>query len=103
MRRILSLLLLLGAAGGAYWWWSQRTSELHADDPRLQTGESGIVILKKIQFKTGSAEILPESDPILDQVAYALKGHPEFQLVEVAGHAEATKELEPLPLPKPAR
>ena len=45
MRRILSLLLLLGAAGGAYWWWSQRTSELHADDPRLQTGESGIVML----------------------------------------------------------
>ena len=36
MRRILSLLLLLGAAGGAYWWWSQRTSELHADDPRLR-------------------------------------------------------------------
>ena len=45
MRRILSLLLLLGAAGGAYSWWSQRTPELHADDPRLQTGESGIVML----------------------------------------------------------
>ena len=45
MRRILSLLLLLGAAGCAYGWWWQRTSELHADDPRLQTGESGIVML----------------------------------------------------------
>ena len=58
------------------------------DKGDVVVGESGIVILKKIQFKTGSAEILPASDPILDQVAYALKGHPEFSLIEVAGHAD---------------
>ena len=45
MRSILLLLLLLGATGGAYSWWSQRTPELHADDPRLQTGDSGIIML----------------------------------------------------------
>lgn len=45
MRPILLLLLLLGATGGAYSWWSQRTPELHADDPRLQTGDSGIIML----------------------------------------------------------
>lgn len=50
--------------------------------------DGAIVILKKIQFKTGSAEILPESNTILDQVAFALKGHPEFALIEVAGHAD---------------
>ncbi len=53
----------------------------------LVTG-SGIVILKKIQFKTASAEILPASDTILDQVAFALKEHAEFALIEVAGHAD---------------
>lgn len=49
---------------------------------------SSVVILEKIQFKTGSAEILPESDTILSQVAGTLKGHPEFRLLEVQGHAD---------------
>ena len=50
--------------------------------------DNNIVILKKIQFKTGSAEILPESNEILDAVAGTIKDHPEFQLVEIAGHAD---------------
>jgi outer membrane protein OmpA-like peptidoglycan-associated protein len=49
---------------------------------------SNVVILEKIQFKTGSAEILPASNTILDQVAGTLKGHPEFRLLEVQGHAD---------------
>jgi OOP family OmpA-OmpF porin len=47
-----------------------------------------IVILDKILFETGSAKILPASDPILDAVAQTLKEHPEFELVEVGGHAD---------------
>ena len=43
--RILGLLLILGLAGGLYSWWSQRPAELHPDDPRLATGEAGIVML----------------------------------------------------------
>jgi len=50
--------------------------------------DNNIVILKKIQFKTGSAEILAESNEILDAVSGTMKDHPEFQLVEVAGHAD---------------
>lgn len=49
---------------------------------------SDIVILDKVQFKTGSAEILPESNAILDAVAATLKGHPEFMVIEIAGHAD---------------
>lgn len=49
---------------------------------------SDIVILEKINFATDSAEILPESVPIVDAVAATLKGHPEFLVVEVAGHAD---------------
>jgi outer membrane protein OmpA-like peptidoglycan-associated protein len=49
---------------------------------------SDIVILEKINFETASAAILPESMPIVEAVAATLKGHPEFQVVEVAGHAD---------------
>jgi outer membrane protein OmpA-like peptidoglycan-associated protein len=47
-----------------------------------------IVILDKVQFETGSAKILPASNGILDAVAATLKGHPEFTVLEVAGHAD---------------
>ncbi|MEP7049880.1 MAG: OmpA family protein [Pseudomonadota bacterium] len=47
-----------------------------------------IVILDKVQFETGSAKILPASDAILDAVAATLKGHPEFTVLEIAGHAD---------------
>lgn len=49
---------------------------------------SDIVILEKIQFATGSDVILPESREIVDAVAATLKGHPEFEVIEVAGHAD---------------
>ncbi|HTM46723.1 MAG TPA: OmpA family protein [Polyangiaceae bacterium] len=47
-----------------------------------------ILILEKVQFATNSAEILPASNPILDAVATTLQHHPEFLVVEVAGHAD---------------
>jgi len=47
-----------------------------------------ILILEKVQFETNSARILPQSNEILDAVAATLKGHPEFTLVEIAGHAD---------------
>ena len=50
--------------------------------------DNNIVILDKIKFKKASAEILPESNKILDAVATTLEHHPEFSLIEVAGHAD---------------
>jgi len=50
--------------------------------------DNSIIILEKIKFRTNSAEILPESNKILDAVATTLTHHPEFALVEVAGHAD---------------
>ncbi len=58
------------------------------DEGKVVIEGSDIVILEKVQFKRGSAEILPESDEILDAVTAALKGHPEFLVLEVAGHAD---------------
>jgi OOP family OmpA-OmpF porin len=50
--------------------------------------DNNIIILDKIKFKTASAEILPESNPILDAVATTITHHPEFVLMEIAGHAD---------------
>ncbi len=50
--------------------------------------DNNIIILDKIKFRTASAEILPESNKILDAVATTLQHHPEFTLIEVAGHAD---------------
>lgn len=56
--------------------------------PDILIGDTIITVFDKILFKTGSAEILPESNPILDKVAKALVDHPELVLIEVAGHAD---------------
>jgi outer membrane protein OmpA-like peptidoglycan-associated protein len=50
--------------------------------------ETGILIVDKIQFETGSATILPTSYGVIDDVAKTLADHPEFTLVEVQGHAD---------------
>ncbi len=50
--------------------------------------ENNILILDKILFKTGSAEILKASLPIVDAVATTLTHHTEFTLIEVGGHAD---------------
>jgi OOP family OmpA-OmpF porin len=50
--------------------------------------DNNILILQKVLFETGSAEILPESNGILDAVATTVIHHPEFTLLEVQGHAD---------------
>jgi OOP family OmpA-OmpF porin len=56
--------------------------------PDIVFGPTDMTVFDKIMFKTGSAEILPESNPILDKVAKALNEHSELLLLEVAGHAD---------------
>ncbi len=53
-----------------------------------------LIILQKVMFKTGSAEILPESNAILDAVATTVIHHPEFTLLEVQGHADERSDDE---------
>jgi OOP family OmpA-OmpF porin len=47
------------------------------------------VILEQVQFKTGSAVILPASDDLLRQVAGVLAEHPEILSIEVQGHTDS--------------
>jgi outer membrane protein OmpA-like peptidoglycan-associated protein len=53
---------------------------------RIEAGQ--VKILDQIKFKTGSAEILKESQPIIDAVAKALKEHPEIKHLRVEGHTD---------------
>ncbi len=50
--------------------------------------DNQIIILDKIKFAKGSAEILAASNQVLDAVTTLLQHHPEFTLVDVEGHAD---------------
>ncbi len=58
------------------------------DKGRILLEGNDLVILDKILFATNSSEILPESFPIIKAVVATLHHHPEFKVVEVAGHAD---------------
>jgi outer membrane protein OmpA-like peptidoglycan-associated protein len=49
-----------------------------------------IVITEQIQFKSNSAEILPESENVLRQVADVLLRHPQIERIEIQGHTDNT-------------
>jgi OmpA-OmpF porin, OOP family len=57
--------------------------------PKLvRVTEEQIVILQQVQFATGSAVILPESDELLAEVASVLRQHPTIKKLEVQGHTD---------------
>lgn len=58
------------------------------DQSSVVISENEVLILDKILFKTGSAQILNESMKVVDLVAETLKRSPQFTLVEVQGHAD---------------
>jgi OmpA-OmpF porin, OOP family len=57
-------------------------------DKRVIVEGNTVLILEQILFEKNSAKILPASDGILEAVATTLKDHPEFDLLEVQGHAD---------------
>lgn len=59
-------------------------------DPRVIYEEGKVRILDNVRFKTGSAQIDPESYSLLDQVALTLKANPEIKRVRVEGHTDDT-------------
>ena len=56
--------------------------------PAVELNKKTIRIKKKIMFDTGSGEVAPESYPLLDEVAYTIRSHPEIKLVEIQGHTD---------------
>ncbi len=54
----------------------------------VRVSDKEIVILQQVQFKTASADILPASDELLQQVANVLREHSEILEIEVQGHTD---------------
>lgn len=57
---------------------------------RVVLTASSIQISDKVQFKLGSAELLPESFGLLDEVVAVLKDNPQIEVVQVEGHTDST-------------
>ena len=58
-----------------------------AKPQRVEVTSDQIVIRQRINFTTGKAVILPDSFPVLDDVAQALKDYPNMR-VEIGGHTD---------------
>jgi outer membrane protein OmpA-like peptidoglycan-associated protein len=58
--------------------------------PKVVVTETNITIADKVQFATGSADILPVSFGLLDDVAKVFVDHPNIQMVEIQGHTDST-------------
>lgn len=57
---------------------------------RVVLTPSSIQITEKIQFKKASAEILPESFGLLDEIAAMLKDNPQIEVLQVEGHTDTS-------------
>ncbi|HET7499799.1 MAG TPA: OmpA family protein [Kofleriaceae bacterium] len=69
--------------------------EVRADRPppapsRVVLTASSITIGEKVQFATGSSQILPVSFGLLDEVAKVLTDNPQIEQIQVEGHTDST-------------
>ena len=62
-----------------------RSLELHMIPIKKVSEE--VIVLRNILFATGSAELLPASDPELEKVLWTLRNHPEMK-IEIYGHTD---------------
>jgi outer membrane protein OmpA-like peptidoglycan-associated protein len=59
-------------------------------DRRVVFDDGEFVVLDTIRFNTGSAEIHPSAQPLLDQVALTLRAYPEIEHIRIEGHTDDT-------------
>jgi OOP family OmpA-OmpF porin len=57
--------------------------------PRVVLTASAIKIAEKVQFKLGSAELLPDSFGLLDEVGQVME-NPQIERVQIEGHTDST-------------
>ncbi len=62
--------------------------------PGVVVKKNEIALRRQVSFATGSEEILPNSEPILFEVADALLRNPDLELVEIQGHTDNRGERE---------
>jgi OmpA-OmpF porin, OOP family len=63
---------------------------LSAGQQKVVVTETEIQLKEQIQFAHGSADIMPASQPLVDEIAAILTAHPDLVRVEVQGHTDNT-------------
>lgn len=58
--------------------------------PRVVLTASSIKISEKVQFKLGSAELLPDSFGLLDEVAGVMRDNAQIEKLQIEGHTDST-------------
>lgn len=61
-----------------------------APPPKVVLTASNIQINDKVQFELGSDKLLPVSFPLLDMVAQVMVENAQVEIIEVAGHTDAS-------------
>src|SRR5690606_17780031 len=54
----------------------------------VKIGDGELQIFGKVQCRTGPAEIQKQSDPLLDQIAAAMKASPQVKRIRIEGHTD---------------
>jgi len=60
------------------------------DKGRVIVEDGKVIVIGKVQFDHGSANIAKKSDPLIDDMAHVLKEHPEIKRVRIEGHTDNT-------------
>ena len=64
------------------------TPEPEPEPPKVEVKEESIDLKEKVQFETGSAVLLAQSQTLLDEVAKTMNDHPEIKKVRIDGHTD---------------
>lgn len=59
-----------------------------APEPKVVLTASSIKINDKVQFALNSADLLPASYPLLNEVAKVIKDNPQIAVIQVEGHTD---------------
>jgi outer membrane protein OmpA-like peptidoglycan-associated protein len=60
------------------------------DRPRVVVRRGKMVIYGKVLFPLQSADLLPNNESLIDEMARALKDHPGIRRIEIEGHTDNT-------------
>ena len=58
------------------------------EDGRVCVSKTEVMILDQVHFRTNRATIMPQSFPLLDEVAQTIIAHPEILKLRVEGHTD---------------
>ena len=67
-----------------------RAARPEAPPPKVVLTPSNIQISDKVQFELGSDKLMPVSFPLLDAVAQVMIENPQIEIIEIAGHTDAS-------------